>query len=139
MPPRSNGFILPCIPARALKPPAGPGWVYEIKHDGYRLQVRRDGDAVRLFTRRGYDWSGRCPAIVVTAMQLRATSFWRGSGVRPGRRRDLRCSAPPWHRQRGDAVRVRPAGARRCGRPRAASSRPQEVPKEAARRGLPKP
>jgi ATP-dependent DNA ligase len=32
--------------------------VHEIKHDGYRLQVRRDGDAVRLFARRGYDWSG---------------------------------------------------------------------------------
>jgi bifunctional non-homologous end joining protein LigD len=58
-----------------VKPPAGPGWVHEIKHDGYRLQVRRQGDAVRLFTRRGYDWSGRYPAIVVTAMQLRADSF----------------------------------------------------------------
>jgi hypothetical protein len=50
------------------------GW-HKIKHDGYRLQVRRDGDTVRLFTRRGYDWSGRYPAIVMTAMQLRATSF----------------------------------------------------------------
>jgi Protein of unknown function (DUF1595)/ATP dependent DNA ligase domain len=39
------------------KAPSGPGWVYEIKHDGYRLQVRREGDKVRLFTRRGYDWS----------------------------------------------------------------------------------
>jgi hypothetical protein len=44
------------------------------QHDGYKPQVRRDGDSVRLFTRRGYDWSGRYPAIVVTAMQLRATS-----------------------------------------------------------------
>jgi bifunctional non-homologous end joining protein LigD len=42
-----------------LRPPVGPDWVREIKHDGYRLQVRRDNDAVRLFTRRGYDWSGR--------------------------------------------------------------------------------
>jgi bifunctional non-homologous end joining protein LigD len=49
--------------------------VHEIKHDGYRLQVRRDGDAVRLFTRRGYDWSGRYPAITLTAMQIRANSF----------------------------------------------------------------
>jgi bifunctional non-homologous end joining protein LigD len=40
-----------------------------------RLQVRRDGDAVRLFTRRGYDWSGRYPAITLTTMQLRARSF----------------------------------------------------------------
>jgi bifunctional non-homologous end joining protein LigD len=70
----SAGFVLPCIPSRALEPPTGPDWVHEIKHDGYRLQVRRDGHTVRLFTRRGYDWSGRYPAIVVTAMQLRATS-----------------------------------------------------------------
>jgi hypothetical protein len=34
--------------------PTGADWAHEIKHDGYRLQVRRDGDSVRLFTRRGY-------------------------------------------------------------------------------------
>jgi bifunctional non-homologous end joining protein LigD len=72
--PRSP-FVAPCIPTRALKPPAGPEWVHEIKHDGYRLQVRRDGDVVRLFTRKGYDWSDRYPAIAVTAMKLRAQSF----------------------------------------------------------------
>jgi bifunctional non-homologous end joining protein LigD len=53
----------------------GADWVHEIKHDGYRLQVRRDGDAVRLFTRRGYDWSGRYPAIARTAALLRGRSF----------------------------------------------------------------
>jgi bifunctional non-homologous end joining protein LigD len=70
-----NGFIEPCIPARALKPPAGSDWVHEIKHDGYRLIVRRDGETVRLFTRRGYDWTGRYPAIARAAAKLRATSF----------------------------------------------------------------
>jgi hypothetical protein len=44
---RTDGFIDPCIPTIAAKPPAGPGWVHEIKHDGYRLIVRRDGSAVR--------------------------------------------------------------------------------------------
>jgi bifunctional non-homologous end joining protein LigD len=73
--PSPSGFVLPCIPTRAVKPPAGPDWVHEIKHDGYRLQVRRDGDAVRLFTRRGYDWTGRYPAIASTAAKLRARSF----------------------------------------------------------------
>jgi bifunctional non-homologous end joining protein LigD len=73
--PLATGFVPPCIPTRAAKPPTGPDWVHEIKHDGYRLQVRREGDAVRLFTRRGYDWSGRYPAIAVTAMLLRARSF----------------------------------------------------------------
>jgi hypothetical protein len=49
------GFVDPCIPTLAAKPPFGPDWVHEVKHDGYRLVVRRDGKAVRLFTRRGHD------------------------------------------------------------------------------------
>jgi bifunctional non-homologous end joining protein LigD len=72
---RPTGFVPPCVPTRAAKPPPGADWVHEVKHDGYRLQVRRAGDAVRLFSRCGYDWNGRYPAIVATAMQLRATSF----------------------------------------------------------------
>jgi ATP-dependent DNA ligase len=71
----ASGFVPPCIPTRAARPPARPDGVHEIKHDRSRLRVRRDGDAVRLFTRRGYEWSGRYPAIVMTAMQLGATSF----------------------------------------------------------------
>jgi bifunctional non-homologous end joining protein LigD len=77
LPPKAvaSGFVLPCIATRAYKVPSGPDWVHEIKHDGYRLQVRGEGEAVRLFTRRGYDWTGRFPAIAVTAMLLRARSF----------------------------------------------------------------
>jgi hypothetical protein len=41
-----EGFVEPCIPTLAAKPPSGPGWVHEIKHDRYRLIVRRDGDSV---------------------------------------------------------------------------------------------
>jgi bifunctional non-homologous end joining protein LigD len=68
---RSNVFVPPCIPTRAYKIPAGPDWVHEIKHDGYRLQVHRAGDTVRLFTRRGHDWTDRYPAIAATAAILR--------------------------------------------------------------------
>jgi ATP-dependent DNA ligase len=50
---RTDGFVEPCIPTLAAEPPTGPDWVYEINHDGYRLIVRRDGKAVRRFTRRG--------------------------------------------------------------------------------------
>jgi bifunctional non-homologous end joining protein LigD len=56
---RAEGFVAPCIPTLAHKPPFGPYWVHEIKHDGYRLIVRRDGPYVRLFTRRGHDGSDR--------------------------------------------------------------------------------
>jgi bifunctional non-homologous end joining protein LigD len=72
---RADGFVEPCIPTLADKPPSGPGWVHEIKHDGYRLIVRRDGETVRLFTRRGYDWTDRYRGIAVTASKLRAKSF----------------------------------------------------------------
>ena len=74
-PVRPDGFVEPCLPTLATRPPAGPGWVHEIKHDGYRLIVRRDGDKVRLFTRNGFDWTDRFPVIVTTAGKVRAQSF----------------------------------------------------------------
>ena len=50
---RPSGFIEPCLPLKAVQPLSGPLWVHEIKHDGYRLMVRRDGLRVRCFTRNG--------------------------------------------------------------------------------------
>jgi bifunctional non-homologous end joining protein LigD len=46
----------PCVPTRGTKVPSGRDWIHEIKHDGYRLIVQRDGKRVRLFTRNGHDW-----------------------------------------------------------------------------------
>ena len=40
---RRPGFIEPCLPSKVVRPPTGPLWVHEIKHDGYRLMVGRDG------------------------------------------------------------------------------------------------
>jgi len=31
--------------------PDSKNWIHEIKHDGYRLIVQREGNRVRLFTR----------------------------------------------------------------------------------------
>jgi hypothetical protein len=55
--------------------PAGADWLHEIRHDGFRLMVRRDGDRVRLFTRNGHDWAVRYPAIAAAAVALQARSF----------------------------------------------------------------
>lgn len=33
----------PCLPRLAKEPPAGPGWLHEIKHDGFRIIAHRDG------------------------------------------------------------------------------------------------
>src|SRR5260370_31528729 len=71
-----------CIPTGGTKVPAGPEWLYEIKHDGYRLIVVRDGARVRLFTRNGHDWTKRYPLIVETALRNRpSSSRWRGGAA----------------------------------------------------------
>jgi bifunctional non-homologous end joining protein LigD len=67
--------FMPCIPTRAVKVPAGTDWLHEVKHDGYRMIVQRDGDRVRLFTRNGHDWSDRYPWIVDSARRLRQKQF----------------------------------------------------------------
>jgi bifunctional non-homologous end joining protein LigD len=65
----------PCIPTRGTKVPSGPDWLHEVKHDGFRLIVQRDGERVRLFTRNGHDWSDRYPWIVDAARRLRQKQF----------------------------------------------------------------
>jgi bifunctional non-homologous end joining protein LigD len=64
-----------CIPTRATSVPDGPDWVHEIKYDGYRLRVERDGDRVRLITRGGYDWTKRFPWIAEAALKNRHRHF----------------------------------------------------------------
>jgi ATP-dependent DNA ligase len=56
-------FIAPCRPTSVQVPPAGRDWLHEIKHDGFRLMVRRAADRVRLFTRNGHDWAARYPPL----------------------------------------------------------------------------
>jgi bifunctional non-homologous end joining protein LigD len=65
----------PCLPTRTTKVPAGPDWIHEIKHDGYRLIVHRQDKVVRLFTRNGHDWTDRYPWIVQAALQNRQKHF----------------------------------------------------------------
>jgi bifunctional non-homologous end joining protein LigD len=73
-PTKRLGTIEPCIPTKAAKPPVGPQWIHEIKHDGYRLIARKRGDRVQLFTRRGFDWTDRYPRIRQAAAALPAAS-----------------------------------------------------------------
>jgi bifunctional non-homologous end joining protein LigD len=77
-----------CIPTTGKVVPAGAEWFHEIKYDGYRLRVERDGDRVRLITRGGYDWTKRFPWIAEAALKNRRKQFViDGEGRGPGRRR----------------------------------------------------
>jgi bifunctional non-homologous end joining protein LigD len=71
---RPLGHIPPCLPSRAERPPSGPEWLHEIKHDGFRIMARRDHSGVRLYTRNGYDFAGRFPQIVEAVSKLKVRS-----------------------------------------------------------------
>ena len=68
------GFIEPCLPSPADKPPSGANWIHEIKHDGYRLMARRDPVDIRLLTRNGHDWAARYPMVVEAVNHLKVRS-----------------------------------------------------------------
>jgi ATP-dependent DNA ligase len=54
----------------ASKPFDRPGWVFELKMDGFRALAVRDGDPIRLLSRRGNDLSACFPEIVACLREL---------------------------------------------------------------------
>jgi hypothetical protein len=64
------GFIHPCRPALVAHPPAGPGWLHEMKHDGYRLLARKEDDRVTLWSRYGTDFTDRLRGIADAVRSL---------------------------------------------------------------------
>src|SRR3984893_2751999 len=68
------GFIAPCLPTKAPQSPSGDAWLHEIKHDGFRVIARKDGDRVRLYSRPGNVLTYRFPLIVEAVAKLRSQS-----------------------------------------------------------------
>jgi bifunctional non-homologous end joining protein LigD len=66
------GFIEPCLPTKTDKLPSGGQWLHEIKHDGFRIIARKDGDRVRLCP--GNDFTRRFPLIAEALTGLRSRS-----------------------------------------------------------------
>ncbi len=63
-------FIKPQLATEATGPPETPGWLHELKLDGYRIQARKDGAKVQLLTRSGLDWTARIPSIAQEIAKL---------------------------------------------------------------------
>src|SRR5262245_31087059 len=72
--PLPPSFIPPCLPTKASTPPTGEAWLHEIKHDGFRVIARKDGDRVRLYSRPGNDLTDRFSMIVAALAGLRVRS-----------------------------------------------------------------
>ncbi len=64
------GFILPAQPMLVPQPPAGPEWVHEVKHDGYRLLVRKQVVRVTLWSRHATHLTDWFPRIAQTVRAL---------------------------------------------------------------------
>jgi len=54
--------------------PSGPGWLHELKYDGYRIGCRIERGRVTLLSRRGHDWTERFPTIATAAAALKVNS-----------------------------------------------------------------
>lgn len=52
-----EGFLIPSQPTLSDRPPTGPKWIHEIKHDGYRLIAIRQNGVVRLWSRRATNFT----------------------------------------------------------------------------------
>jgi ATP-dependent DNA ligase len=68
------GFIEPALATSIEKVPSGERWVHEIKFDGYRVQVHLRDAAVKVFTRRGNDWTNRFRKVAAHAWHINAGS-----------------------------------------------------------------
>jgi bifunctional non-homologous end joining protein LigD len=64
------GFVAPCLPTSAPQPPCGALWLHEIKHDGFRVIARKNGQQVKLYSRPGNDLTPRFPLIAEALARL---------------------------------------------------------------------
>ena len=72
---RREAAFEPCLPRAAKGPPVGPEWIHEIRHDGFRILVRRQVRRVRLVSRKAGDLTYRFPLISAAVSSL-ATDSW---------------------------------------------------------------
>lgn len=61
-------FIPPALAVASARPPVGPGWLHEIKFDGYRAQAHVADGRVRLLTRGGLDWTAKFGSRITEAL-----------------------------------------------------------------------
>jgi bifunctional non-homologous end joining protein LigD len=77
-------FIAPQLATLVTEPPGSGDWLYEVKHDGYRM-LARFSDEVRLFTRSGKDWTAKLPHLAAALKKLKLRDTWLdGEIVVPG-------------------------------------------------------
>lgn len=67
-------FLTPMAALAVTDLPSGPEWLYELKLDGYRALVLKNGDEVRIRSRNDKDLTRTYPAVVAAAAALSVQS-----------------------------------------------------------------
>jgi bifunctional non-homologous end joining protein LigD len=68
------GFVPPALATKIDRTPAGDRWLHEIKFDGYRVQLHIVNADIKVFTRRGNDWTKRFRKVAADAYLINAKS-----------------------------------------------------------------
>ena len=68
------GFVEPALATEIERVPRGDRWIHEIKFDGYRVQLHIANEAIKIFTRRGNDWTNRFRKVADEAWHIAARS-----------------------------------------------------------------
>lgn len=63
-------FVAPELATLVEEPPRGQEWLFEVKFDGYRIELAASGADVRAYSRSGLDWTDRFPGLVAAAKSL---------------------------------------------------------------------
>ena len=70
-------LVAPMLATLVTEPPRRGDWVYEVKHDGYRILARLDGEGTaRIFTRAGNDWTDKLPRLAAALEKLALRNTW---------------------------------------------------------------
>ena len=81
--PHPSAFIPPCEPTLRDRLPKGEGWRYEVKFDGYRMQVHKAGNTITLYTRNGADWTERFPHLAAALGSIPGSAIIDAELVHP--------------------------------------------------------
>jgi bifunctional non-homologous end joining protein LigD len=69
-------FIAPQLATLVAEAPKAGEWIYEVKHDGYRVLARFQDGKVNLFTRSGKDWTDKMPHVAKALAKLDLDDSW---------------------------------------------------------------
>jgi bifunctional non-homologous end joining protein LigD len=67
-------FIIPAVPKLRASPPAGDAWIHEVKFDGWRIQLHKEGRNVAIYTKNGFRCAHKLELIAAALTHLPARS-----------------------------------------------------------------